>query len=75
MANTTFQTQEGNNENMRFLNAKYHTPPEAKANHKQYQLIIHNMKNADHKCNSSQKGVEPSQLKVTSILEMNTMME
>jgi hypothetical protein len=34
MANTTFQTQEGSNENMRFLNAKDHTPPEAKANHK-----------------------------------------
>jgi hypothetical protein len=34
MTNTTFQTQEGSNENMRFLNAKDHTAPEAKANHK-----------------------------------------
>jgi hypothetical protein len=34
MANTKFSAQEGSNQNMRFLNAKYHTPPKAKANHK-----------------------------------------
>jgi hypothetical protein len=34
MTNTKFSTQEGSNQNMRFLNAKDHTPPEAKANHK-----------------------------------------
>jgi hypothetical protein len=30
MANTKLQTQEGNNQNMRFLNAEDHTPPKAK---------------------------------------------
>jgi hypothetical protein len=34
MTNTKFSTQEGSNQNMRFLNAKDHIPPEAKANHK-----------------------------------------
>jgi hypothetical protein len=34
MTNTKLSTQEGSNQNMRFLNAKDHTPPEAKANHK-----------------------------------------
>jgi hypothetical protein len=29
-----FSTQEGSNQNTRFLNVKDHTPPEAKANHK-----------------------------------------
>jgi hypothetical protein len=34
MANTKLQTQEGSNQTMRFLNAKEHTPPRTKANHK-----------------------------------------
>jgi hypothetical protein len=34
MTNNKFSTQEGSNQNMRFLNAKDHTPPEAKVNHK-----------------------------------------
>jgi hypothetical protein len=34
MTNTKFSTQEGNNQNMSFPNAKDHTPIETKANHK-----------------------------------------
>jgi hypothetical protein len=34
VANIKFQTQEGSNQNTRFLNVKDHTPPEAKPNHK-----------------------------------------
>jgi hypothetical protein len=34
MANTKFQTQEGGNQNTRFLNGKNHTPLETKANKK-----------------------------------------
>jgi hypothetical protein len=30
MVNSNFQTQEGNNQNTRFLNGKNHTPPETK---------------------------------------------
>jgi hypothetical protein len=37
MVNTNFPTQEGSNQNMRFLNAKNHTPPESKANHNKRQ--------------------------------------
>jgi hypothetical protein len=43
--------------------------------HEQNPLTIHNKKNVDHHSNSSQNRVEPNQLKVTSILEMNTMMK
>jgi hypothetical protein len=43
--------------------------------HKQHPLVIHNKKNVDHHSNSSQNKVETSQLKVTSTLETNTMME
>jgi hypothetical protein len=31
MANTKFKTQEGSNQNTRFLNGKNYTPPETKA--------------------------------------------
>jgi hypothetical protein len=34
MENIKFRTQEGSNQTMRFLNAKEHTPPKTKANHK-----------------------------------------
>jgi hypothetical protein len=34
VANIKFRTQEGSNQNTRFLIAKDHTPPEAKVNHK-----------------------------------------
>jgi primase-polymerase (primpol)-like protein len=34
MTNTKFSTQEGSNQNTRVLNAKDHTPLEAKVNHK-----------------------------------------
>jgi hypothetical protein len=34
MANIKFWTQEGSNQTMRFLNAKEHTPPKTKVNHK-----------------------------------------
>jgi hypothetical protein len=34
MANTKFPTQEGSDQNIRFLNTKDHTPPETKANYK-----------------------------------------
>jgi hypothetical protein len=34
MANIKFRTQEGSNQTTRFLNAKEHTPPKTKANHK-----------------------------------------
>jgi hypothetical protein len=34
MINNKFSTQEGSNQNTRFLNAKDHTPPETKVNHK-----------------------------------------
>jgi hypothetical protein len=34
MTNTKFKTQEGSNQNMRFLNDKRPYPPETKANHK-----------------------------------------
>jgi hypothetical protein len=38
MANTKLQTQEGSNQNTRFLNAKDHTPPESKANQTKRQI-------------------------------------
>jgi hypothetical protein len=38
MTNTKFSTQEGNNQNTRFLNAKDHTPPESKANQIKRQI-------------------------------------
>jgi uncharacterized protein YdeI (BOF family) len=44
-------------------------------NHKQSQLAIHNKKNVDNHNNSSQNGGRTSQLKVTSILKVNTMTE
>jgi hypothetical protein len=37
MANIKFQTQEGSNQNTRFLNAKNHTPLEPKAKHNKHQ--------------------------------------
>jgi hypothetical protein len=37
MANIKFQTQDGSNQNTRFLNAKDHTPPEPKAKHNKRQ--------------------------------------
>jgi hypothetical protein len=38
MANIKLQTQEGSNQTMRFLNAKYHTPPESKKNQTKRQI-------------------------------------
>jgi hypothetical protein len=38
MANIKFWTQEGSNQNTRFLNAKDHTPPESKANQTKRQI-------------------------------------
>jgi hypothetical protein len=37
MANIKFWTQEGSNQNARFLNAKDHTPPEPKVKHNKSQ--------------------------------------
>jgi hypothetical protein len=37
MTNTMFQTQEGSNQDTRFLNGKNHTPPETKANKSKHQ--------------------------------------
>jgi hypothetical protein len=63
MANIKFWTQEGSNQTTRFLNAKEHTSPKTKANHKLDPLAIHNKKNMDHKGNSSQNrgGNQPTE--------------
>jgi hypothetical protein len=38
MAKNNFQTQEGSKKSTRFLNTKYHTPPEPKANQTKRQI-------------------------------------
>jgi hypothetical protein len=38
MVNNKFQTQEGNNQNIRFLNGKNYTPLETKANKNNVKL-------------------------------------
>jgi hypothetical protein len=40
MANTKLQTQEGSNQNTRFLNTKDHTPPESKVKHNKRQTQL-----------------------------------
>jgi hypothetical protein len=38
MTNTKFSIHEGSNQNMRFLNAKDHTPPESKENQTKHRM-------------------------------------
>jgi hypothetical protein len=40
VANIKFQTQKGSNQDMRFLHAKDHTPPEPKAKHNKHQTQL-----------------------------------